>query len=102
MQAEGLTYQQLGAALGVIVVSQVLPRDLYTPLAAQHVPQPIACHHHELILHYQSVLVDLRICTINRQKHVSQQHINNDKLAKKRCNAFKNHQSITTSMRAAV
>lgn len=55
------THQELGAALGVIVVSQVLPSNLYTPLAAEHVPQPIARHHHKLILRDQRVAVNLRI-----------------------------------------
>ena len=64
-------YQKLGAALRVVVVSQVLPGDLYTSLAAQHVPQPIARYHHELILHYQRMLMDLWICRAH--KPVSQQ-----------------------------
>lgn len=56
------SHQELGARLRVIVIPQMLPGDFYTPLAAQHVPQAVTCHHHELVLHHQVMHVDFRIC----------------------------------------
>jgi hypothetical protein len=56
------TYKEFRAALWVVVIPQMLPRDLYAPLAAEHVPEPVACHHHELIFHHEMVNVNFRIC----------------------------------------